>query len=176
MVAALSGRVHENMNRAAGWRFLDVGRRIERGINTCRFVRHFSGDDSPFGDLDALLELADSQITYRQRYLAGLALAPVRDIVVLDPYNPRSLAFQLERLVEHLAALPALHDDGMLEPQRRIVAHLTGDMEAAEARGLDQKTILIFEQSLLSLSDAIAARYFLQGANSVRANKIMGLA
>jgi uncharacterized alpha-E superfamily protein len=175
-VAALSGLVHENMNRAAGWRFLDVGRRIERGINICRFVRHFSGDDSPFGDLDALLELADSQITYRQRYLAGLALAPVRDIVVLDPYNPRSLAFQLERLVEHLAALPALHDDGMLEPQRRIAAHLTGDMEAAEARGLDQKTILVFEQSLLALSDAIAARYFLQGSNSVRANKIMGLA
>jgi hypothetical protein len=37
---------------------------------------------------------ADSQISYRARYLVGLALGPVRDMVMLDPYNTRSLAFQ----------------------------------------------------------------------------------
>ena len=55
---------------------------------------------------DVLLELADSQITYRQRYVMVAARAPVVDLVVLDPNNPRSVAYQLERFEAHLAALP----------------------------------------------------------------------
>lgn len=175
-IAALSGLVQENMNRVAGWRFLDVGRRIERAVNTCRFVRQFSGEDSSSDDLDALLDLCDCQITYRQRYLSGPAVAPIRDLVVLDPYNPRSVAFQVERLDEHLSILPALHEDGMLEPQRRIVTRLAAEIRAMEARNLDHGSILGFEQNLLSLSDAVSARYFLQGPHAARAGKIMGLA
>jgi uncharacterized alpha-E superfamily protein len=176
VTAALSGLVQENMNRVAGWRFLDVGRRIERAVNTCRFVRQFSSDDAPPGDLDALLDLVDCQITYRQRYFAGLAVAPVRDLVVLDPYNPRSVAFQVERLEEHLSILPPLQGDGMPEPQRRLVGLLEAEMAAAEAVNLDHTIILAFEQRLLSLSDAVGARYFLQGPHAARAGKIMGLA
>ena len=176
VVAALSGLTHENMNRVAGWRFLEIGRRIERGVNTCRFARQLSADDSPFGELDVLLELSDSQITYRQRYLAGLALEPVRDIVILDPGNPRSVAFQVERLVEHLDELPPLHDDGMPEAPRRIVANLAGDIGSIEAAALDHATLLRYEQNLLSLSDAVGARYFLQGPHAARGGKIMGLA
>ena len=69
------------MNRVAGWRFLDIGRRIERAINTCRFARHFAYDEASDDDLDVLLTLVDCQITYRSRYLVGLALAPMRDLV-----------------------------------------------------------------------------------------------
>ena len=61
------------MIRVSGWRFLDIGRRIERGLNICRFVRQFAGDDASIDDLDLLLDLADSQITYRARYLIGVA-------------------------------------------------------------------------------------------------------
>ncbi len=107
------------MNRVAGWRFLDMGRRIERGVNICRFTRTLADDDATIDDLDLLLDLADSQITYRARYLVGLALTPVRDMVMLDPYNTRSLAFQVVTLKDHLAALPALLDDGMLEEPDR---------------------------------------------------------
>ena len=57
------------------------------------------------GGLDVLLELADSQITYRQRYVMIAALAPVIDLVMLDPNNPRSVAFQLDRIETHLGAL-----------------------------------------------------------------------
>ena len=83
------------MNRAAGWRFLDMGRRVERAINTMRFARQFAYDEAGDEDLDVLLTLVDCQITYRSRYLVGPLLAPVRDLVVLDPYNPRSVAFQV---------------------------------------------------------------------------------
>jgi uncharacterized circularly permuted ATP-grasp superfamily protein/uncharacterized alpha-E superfamily protein len=176
ILAALSGLAQENMNRAAGWRFLDMGRRIERGINTCRFARTFAGEDATLDDLDLLLDLADSQITYRARYLVGLAVTPVRDMVLLDAFNTRSLAFQVGTLQEHLAALPSLVDDGMLEAPRRILVVLATEVETADAAAITVDHTLAFENSLLSLSGAIADRYFLQGANAVPTVKLGGLA
>jgi uncharacterized circularly permuted ATP-grasp superfamily protein/uncharacterized alpha-E superfamily protein len=175
-IAAISGLAQENMNRGAGWRIFDTGRRIERGIDTCRFARHFASGDAPADDLDVLLDLVDSQITYRSRYLMGVALNPVRDMVVLDPFNPRSVAFQVERLDEHLETLPLLSDDGMLEAPRRLILQLAAEVATATAASLDNKKILGFEQSLLGLADAIAARYFLQGSHVARADKSSGLA
>ena len=106
-LASFAGLAQENMNRAAGWRFLEMGRRAERAINTVRFARQFAYDEAGDEDLDILLTLVDCQITYRSRYLVGPLLAPVRDLVVLDPYNPRSVAFQVAALNDHIASLPA---------------------------------------------------------------------
>ena len=164
------------MNRGAGWRMFDAGRRIERSINTCRLARHFASADAPADDLDVLLDLVDSQITFRSRYLLGLALNPVRDMVVLDSFNPRSVAFQVERLDEHLATLPLLSDDGMLEAPRRLILQLAAEVATATARCLNNEKILGFEQSLLALADAIAARYFLQGPHVARAEESSALA
>ncbi len=94
------------MTRLAGWRFLELGRRIERALLTCRLTRCFAQPGAPDGGLDVLLELADSQISYRQRYVMIAALAPVIDLVMLDPNNPRSVVFQLDRIETHLGALP----------------------------------------------------------------------
>jgi uncharacterized circularly permuted ATP-grasp superfamily protein/uncharacterized alpha-E superfamily protein len=174
--AALSGLAQEDMNRLAGWRFFDMGRRIERGVNTCRFARNFAVDDAGFDDLDLLLDLADSQITYRARYLEGLALTPVRDLVVLDPFNPRSAGFQIAALRDHLAALPTLRDDGMLEEPRRLVLKLAGDIEAEDAANLGGSKILAVEQRLMALSEAVSARYFLQGSTATPVAKSTGLA
>ena len=91
------------MTQLAGWRFLELGRRIERALMTCRLVRAFAQAGTVEGGLDVLLELADSQITYRQRYVMIAALAPVIDLVMLDPNNPRSVVFQLDRIETHLA-------------------------------------------------------------------------
>ncbi len=119
-IASISGLAQENMNRVAGWRFLEIGRRLERGVNACRIVRHFGMEQARVTDFDVLLDLIDSQITYRSRYLVGVAPYPVRDMALLDPYNPRSAAFQTARLAEHIATLPVLKLDGMLEPPNRI--------------------------------------------------------
>ncbi len=48
------------------------------------------------------LELCDSTITYRTRYLGQLQPAPVLDLVMLDDSNPRSLVFQLRAIDGHL--------------------------------------------------------------------------
>jgi uncharacterized alpha-E superfamily protein len=176
VIAAIAGLAQENMNRGAGWHFLELGRRIERAINTCRFARHFSGADAPAEDLDLLLDLIDSPITYRSRYMMGAALAPVRDMALLDPFNPRSVAFQIERLAEHLAGLPNLSDDGMLETPQRMAMKLAGEIGTSTAAELSNSSVLAFEQTLLGLAEAIAARYFLQGPHAARADKSSGLA
>ena len=176
ILAALSGLAQENMNRVAGWRFLDMGRRIERGINTCRLTRQLAHDDATTDDLDLLLDLADSQITYRSRYLVGLALAPVRDMVMLDPFNTRSLAFQVVTLKDHLAILPSLVEDGMLEQPSRILLPIVTDVETADAGHLTAARMQAFERGLMELSGAIADRYFLQGATAVPTLKLSALA
>ena len=176
VLSAIAGLSQENMNRGAGWQLLDMGRRVERAINTCRFARQLAGQDAFADGLSSLLELVDSQITYRMRYLVGLSPTLVRDMVLLDPYNPRSVAFQVERLAEHLANLPRLSEDGMLEVPRRMVLQLSSDLAASVAADLDHKAILAFEKRLLALADAIGARYFLHGPNAVKADKSMGLA
>jgi uncharacterized alpha-E superfamily protein len=176
ILAALAGLAQENMNRGAGWRFFDMGRRIERGVNTCRFTRMLADDAATIDDLDLLLDLADSQITYRARYLVGLALRPVRDMAILDPFNTRSLAFQVLAIKDHLAALPSLLDDGMLEEPNKIVLPLAAEVETADAADIDPERILGFEQALMKLSGAVADRYFLQGAKAVPTIKLAALA
>jgi uncharacterized alpha-E superfamily protein len=176
LVAALSGLSQENMNRVAGWRFFDMGRRVERGINTCRLTRTLAPDDATTDDLDLLLDLADSQITYRARYLVGLALTPVRDMLLLDPFNTRSLAFQVQTLKGHLAVLPSLLDDGMLEEPSRILLPLATEIETADAAHLTTAKMLAFERALMDLSGAVADRYFLQGANAIPTLKLSALA
>lgn len=134
----------------------------------CRQVRIFGGKDASADDLTTLLDMFDSQISYRARYLAGLALEPVRDLVALDPYNPRSVAFQVARMAEHLAELPALHDDGMAEAHEMIFYRIESAIRMATAETLDGTMMLGLENMLSELSNAISARFFLQGSEGFR--------
>ena len=176
ILAALAGLAQENMNRVAGWRFLDMGRRLERGINTCRLARTFASDAATTDDLDLLLDLADSQITYRARYLVGLALTPVRDMIMLDPFNTRSLAFQVEALKTHLSVLPALQVDGMMEEPLKLLLPLATQVETTDAAELTIEKMQAAEHCLLRLSGAIADRFFQQGASAAPTLKLAGLA
>ena len=167
--AALSGLSAEHMGRTAAWRFHDLGRRLERALIITRAVRAFGLPHASIDDLSTLLDLADSQISYRQRYLTGIARVPVVDLVALDPGNPRALAFQIEHMCEHLRALPVLEDDGMDEPQQAQATGLAAIVSTATAMTLDAETLGDVERRLFKLSDSIARRYFLQGAEPLRA-------
>ena len=175
-LAAISGLAQENMTRGAGWHLLDLGRRVERGINTCRFARRLICPDGRADGLGVLLELIDSQITYRSRYLVGLALPQVRDMVLLDPYNPRSVAAQVDRAVEHLRNLPLLNNDGMLEVPLRLATAIHAQLSTGVAAAFDTATVREVETKLLDLGEAIGTRYFLHGAAAVRADRVIGLA
>ena len=173
-IAALSGLFDENFNRGAGWVFYVMGRCVERAANTCRLSRQFAAQDATEHSLGVMLDLIDSQITYRSRYLVGIGLAPVRDMALLDPFNPRSVAFQINRIDEGISTLPILRRDGMLEEPRRLTTLLRAELSAEQAESLNDARILAIEHELLTLANAIAARYFLQGASQGRAEKVTG--
>jgi len=175
-LASFAGLAQENMNRAAGWRFLRIGNCVERAINTMRFARQFSYDEATPEDLDVLLTLVDCQITYRSRYLLGPLLAPIRDLVMLDTYNPRSVAFQVEALNEHVASLPALKENGLIERPQRLAISVQAKLATSEVDHLDSKTMFALEQDLLCLADAIGQHYFPHGPNASRPEKLTGLA
>nr|WP_278254279.1 circularly permuted type 2 ATP-grasp protein [Sphingobium sp. BYY-5] len=161
-ISALAGLAAENMGRTDGWRFHDMGRRMERAVNGCRLISLFGGDQASDDDLTVLLDLMDSQISYRTRYLTGPALAPVRDMLALEPYNPRAIAWQALRLAEHVAALPTLRADGMPEEPHRLADALVARLAPLTGDVLTQADIADAESRLFALSDAIGQRYFLQ--------------
>jgi uncharacterized alpha-E superfamily protein len=160
IISSFSGLAQENMTQLAGWRFLELGRRIERALQTCRFVRCFADGHTPSGGLDVLLELADSQLTYRQRYVMIAALAPVVDLVMLDPNNPRSVAFQVDRIETHLAVLPKGQTAaGRLTPAQQVAASIATRFRTADASTFNEAEIIEIEDSLMRLSEAIASTY-----------------
>jgi len=110
-LAAFAGMEMENMTRGHGWRFLDIGRRIERAGNMGSLVKaalavQTSGVDA----LDPVLEIADSVMTYRRRYFSQPQWPPALDLLLADETNPRSLAFQVFALANHAENLPQAQD------------------------------------------------------------------
>ncbi|POR43449.1 circularly permuted type 2 ATP-grasp protein [Methylobacterium sp. V23] len=175
-IAALSGLAQENMNRTTGWHFVDLGRRIERAINTLTFATRFAGDGATAEDLGVMLSLCDSHVSFGARYLQGVALDPVRDMVLLDPFNPRSVAFQLEAITRHLGQLPVLRADGLPEPHQRIAARLAAEFATGEAAEFDGAALMRLENEVEGLADAVATRYFPNGPHALRPEKLVGLA
>jgi uncharacterized circularly permuted ATP-grasp superfamily protein/uncharacterized alpha-E superfamily protein len=117
-LAAFSGLVMDSMTRGHAWRFLDMGRRLERAVTLVSLLRATMTlsckREGPL--LEAVLEIADSGMTYRRRYLASLQVAPVVDLLLTDETNPRSVIYQMEAILKHIEALPASLD-GMRSPQ-----------------------------------------------------------
>ncbi|MGZ4702428.1 MAG: circularly permuted type 2 ATP-grasp protein, partial [Ilumatobacteraceae bacterium] len=109
-LAALAGLVMESMVRGPGWRFLDLGRRLERAVLLLGIIEAALSSE-PDEDVaqpvyDLVLGASESLVAYRRRYRSDVRLAAIEDLLVHDDTNPRSLVFQLDRINEHLAALP----------------------------------------------------------------------
>lgn len=114
----LTGFAIDGMTRDMGWRFMSIGRRIERAQGLATVLDRMLGRGEGIR-LDGLLELCDSIATYRSRYIARPQWMPVLDLLVSDETNPRSIVFQLDGTISHLERIAVL-DDGraaaMLEP------------------------------------------------------------
>jgi uncharacterized circularly permuted ATP-grasp superfamily protein/uncharacterized alpha-E superfamily protein len=108
--AALSGLAAENMTRGPNFLFLELGRRIERASHLAWAVRQTVGeaDLRETEHIRILLEIADSAMTYRSRYLNLVQIVPFVDLLLLDETNPRSAAFQLCCIERHLRELPRI--------------------------------------------------------------------
>lgn len=145
ILSALSGLCSENMTRGPGWRFMDIGRRLERGLHAldlCSAMLMLPRPGELGPALDVVLDVSDSIMTYRARYLAAPQLVPVLDLLLVDESNPRSLGFQLARLMEHADALSPYRPDRMFTAEQRIVmALLTG------ARTLDLGVVTLADEA-----------------------------
>lgn len=173
-LAALSGFALDDMTRDEGWRFLMIGRRIERlqflsnGLSA--FIASDAVDDQ--AGLDWLLELGNSSITYRSRYLAVPQLIPVLDLLLLDAQNPHAVLFQLKlvaRAVRRLSDEFDMPADRALEPLIERVARFDlGTLENALFGEVSVRAVLDGLRSLLQdiasvsiqVSDRLALRHF----------------
>jgi uncharacterized alpha-E superfamily protein len=170
-LASFSGSVMEAMTRGHGWRLLDIGRRLERALQITSLLR--GGLVKPPADERARLELllgaADSSITYRSRYLTSMQADLVIDLLLVDDANPRAVAFQLQRLKEHVGMLPQDPSVVRRSPEARLI---TDALAAVELSQLDQLSLLEdgerpeldalllrIEQDLERLSEALTQDY-----------------
>src|SRR5690606_30734456 len=149
--AGFSGLLSENMYRFTGWRFLEIGRRLERGIQIARSLAWLTREDAPDGALDMMLEIGDSVMTHRRQY-ARAGRRSLVDLLALDPLNPRSVLFQLDRLKHEIAHLPEAGDRGHLSPAARDVLRIHTALATDEPGDLSP-------DALNALADDMAASF-----------------
>ncbi|WP_319454023.1 MULTISPECIES: circularly permuted type 2 ATP-grasp protein [unclassified Mycobacterium] len=130
---ALSGVAAESMVQDVGWTMMDIGKRIERGIWLTALLRAtLTTARSPGAEqtiTESTLVACESSVIYRRRMLGKVSVAAVADLVLFDEENPRSLAYQFERLRADLRALPS--SSGSSRPERLV------DEISARLRRLD---------------------------------------
>lgn len=158
--AAITGVELDNMNRLSGWRFLKLGARIERAILVSRLCRSLALDDGSPAALETLLELNGCEVTYRVRYPHGAALIPVLDLVLLDDSNPRSLAFALASVEDHIASFAHLRPRSGDVAGRDAIEDLRRRFAELELDTLAAPQLVAIENLLMQVSDAVTARYF----------------
>jgi uncharacterized circularly permuted ATP-grasp superfamily protein/uncharacterized alpha-E superfamily protein len=162
----LSGYVLDGMTRSSGWRFLSIGRRLERLSHLC-VTLEVATTDGAAHSLDWLLDLTDSTGTYRSRYLVAPEWLPVLDILMRDETNPRSIAFQVKGLSEYIAKLELSHGrfaSDVLAPAQAALRDLAPkDLHpesAAVAEVLDQ-----LRKCAGAVSDELTLKFFQHAAS-----------
>jgi len=164
------------LSRGPARHFLMMGICIERASLILQAARALVPGKASPEDLLALLDLVDGQTLYHSRYMTTPFIAPVFDMVLLDPMQPQGLAFQIDRIEEHLAALPVLEDNGMPEAPLRLARQLRARLEGIDAAQVTAETIDAWCRDVSDLSNKIGERYFLQQAAPVSEDRTSFLA
>jgi uncharacterized alpha-E superfamily protein len=167
-LAAFSGMEMENMTRGDTWRFLDIGRRLERSSNLLACLAAVVAmEPQNEAALAPLLEYTDSTMTYRRRYLSSPELKAVLRLLVPDESNPRSLAFQFRALGQHLSELPGGAGEKLERARfaelQMIAANAGGCIEGcADLAGRDRFHGMLrrIKEGCWMLSDLLNATYF----------------
>jgi uncharacterized alpha-E superfamily protein len=183
-LAAFAGLASDSMTRGQAWRFLDIGRRVERAL----FVAQFLQDSlvEPGSDpvlLETVLDIADSSLTYRRRYMTHLETHAVADLLLADETNPRSVAFQLASIDLHLGALPRDLSHPDRNQDQRLILKMRTSIQLADfvelcsvASGREREEFHSLLSGILvqiaQLSDAIAQLYF---SHAVVAQEVGGI-
>jgi len=174
---AFAGVINEGFVRTHSWQFLELGRRIERADQTCELLVTMLCPPTEDGKVicEAALETTDSLMTYRSRYLNLVRLAAVIDLLVTDDTNPRSLLYQLDRIVDVMNKLPPVEGPAQLDQITRIALDMQYQVKLADpielSKTRDDGTLQLLSErltgiseSLPDLSEAISAHYLIHTA------------
>jgi len=174
-LVALSGLMQESMVRGVGWRFMELGKRVERSQQIITTVRNLmtpvTGEADQATLLTTLMTSMEVLITYRRRRRQRSGIELGLELVMLDPTNPRSLLFQLEQLQRHLEELPSAdaNPGELQEEQRALLAAVTSlklarlpqlvEAVGAEREELEQ-LLLQLDKLLLDFNTLISDKHF----------------
>ncbi len=137
---ALAGLIQESMLRGHGWHFIQMGRRMERALQSASLLRALLvprfEDASQELLIESALQCGEALISYRRRYQSGINLNNGLEMLLLNSNNPRSLIYQLEELDNHFAELP--NPDAGLSPERRLLLEATTAIKLSDPVKLTQ--------------------------------------
>jgi len=158
-LAGFAGLVHENMYHATGWRFLEIGRRLERALEMSRLAAHLAGPGAPLELLDLFVEIGDSVMTHRRLHKVNSGRLAVIDLLALDEANPRSIVFQLSEMKAHIATLP-MRDGSHAQPVKREALRLHTELAVSDPADVTPEFLKGLAASIAGLSDLIDLAYF----------------
>jgi uncharacterized circularly permuted ATP-grasp superfamily protein/uncharacterized alpha-E superfamily protein len=167
---ALAGIATENMVRDPGWYMLDSGRGLERALQILALLQvticRERASDTDRLLQEAVLTAAESIVTFRRRYRTRAGVDAVLELLLMDPFNPRSVAYQLQRIRTDLRVLPNTSPTGrplrLLDAlaERVRIADPVALAESADGRlALLEEFLGELQHQLRVLSEAIRDQY-----------------
>lgn len=134
----LSGIIADNMARDDGWRFLTVGRSLERAQMTCRLlsVRYRGLSDVSFHQWLAALKSASAAEAFRKAHRGSTHPRDVVDFLLLSPVFPRSVLFSLRAAETELGVLGG--EFGRMTRPQRLLGRIRSDLEFSDLEELLQ--------------------------------------
>ncbi len=166
----------ESISRDQGWTLLDTGRKIEQSLLLISMLQTTliskQEDMVEYILQEAVLKSNESLVNYRFKYRAHLQLSLVLDLMLLDPNNPRSLMYQLERLKAYVSGLPKMHSDHSLAEHERLALEALTTLRLANKDELckadtatnryEELEIFLGKmyKILFSISDVVSKTYF----------------
>lgn len=158
-ISGFSGLVHENMYRFTGWRFLTIGRSLERASNMASVLARFADDDAPEGALDLAVELGDSVLSHRRRYAVSTTRETVVDLLALDRMNPRAVLYQLNELRDQIGLLPGAEARGRLSEPAKAILRLHSGLAVMGPEDLSTSALHDLGDNLSGLSGKISGKW-----------------
>ncbi len=158
-ITGFSGLVHDNMYRFAGWRFLSIGRSLERASTMAQLLSWFAAAEAPEGALDLVVEVGDSVLSHRRLYAVATTRPTVIDLLACDANNPRSIHYHLAEIEDQVGYLPGAKDGAQLSPLARTTLKMRADLAVKTPESLDANALMQIRSDLGTLSDLLTSTY-----------------
>jgi len=131
----LAGVVHVTMPRDDAWRFLELGRLVERFQHQTALLDNWDRigcvtDREPRLSWADLLRVCGAYELYCRRHTMTVRRAEVLDFMIRDPEAPRSLRFAVHGMEDLLLGIDPLGSRHPLAPPHRMALRLAALVEA----------------------------------------------